>query len=272
VIAFALGLDPTIAALGPLALIWSAAFASHFIRCVLASGLTELAVARVPALRARRLRAVEPDDAQRRREFRFTLHTGAIFGLQFLMLIGASLAGFTQLYFDPKRFGAAYLVWSFLFALVIHDTYFYWTHRWMHRRSVFKTVHLDHHRSHHPTAWTAFSFHPLESIVQGAIHLLLPMVIPIHVSVLGIFILWTNVYGALLHCGCDVFFTHGAGTSSWRTFCLNGAVEHEAHHNGCDGNFALYFSFWDRLMGTRVVADRPGSFTPAFDQQEGASR
>ena len=32
---------------------------------------------------------------------------------------------------------------------------------------------------------------------------------------------------------------------------LNGPVEHEAHHNGSEGNFALYFSFWDRLMGTR---------------------
>ena len=249
------GLAETVALLGPLALIWGAVFASHFIRCVLASGLTELAVARVPALRARRLRSFEPDDAQRRREFRSTVHTGAIFALQFLVLIGAAHAGWTQLYFDPKRYGTGYWVLSFVLVLLIHDTYFYWTHRWMHRRSVFGKVHLEHHRSQYPTAWTAFSFQPLESVVQGGIHLLLPMLVPLHVSVLGIFILWTNVYGALLHCGCDVFDVRGTGASSWRARWLNGPVEHEAHHNGCNANFGLYFSFWDRLMGTRRVPD-----------------
>jgi sterol desaturase/sphingolipid hydroxylase (fatty acid hydroxylase superfamily) len=234
-------------------LIWSGVFASHLIRCVLASGLTELAVNRVPALRARRLRSVEPDDAQRRREFRSTLHTGAIFAFQFLILVGAAQAGWTQLYFDPRKFGAGYLVLSFVLALLIQDTYFYWTHRWMHRRAVFKTVHLDHHRSRCPTAWTAFSLHPLEAVVQGGIHLLLPLIIPLHVSVFGAFIVFTNVYGALLHCGCDVFFVSGVPASSWRARWLNGAIEHEAHHNGCEGNFALYFSFWDRLIGTRRI-------------------
>jgi len=38
--------------------------------------------------------------------------------------------------------------------------------------------------------------------------------------------------------------------SSWRARWLNSSVEHEAHHNGCGGNLALYLSFWDRLMGT----------------------
>jgi Delta7-sterol 5-desaturase len=259
-------LDAAIAVLGPLALIWSGVFASHVIRCVLASGMTELAVNRLPVLRARRLRSAEPDDAQRRREFRATLHTGVIFGLQFVALVAAARAGLTQLYFDPLRHGAGYLVLSFPLALVSHDAYFYWTHRWMHGRSVFNAVHLDHHRSRHATAWTAFSFQPLEAIVQGGIHLLLPLVIPLHVSVLGMFILWTNVYGALLHCGCDVFFTRGVGAASWRARWLNGTVQHEAHHNGCDGNFALYFSFWDRLMGTRSV-ERPVHFTPVNDHQ-----
>ena len=243
-------LDEVLALLGPIALIWSGVFASHFIRCVLASGLVELAVHRVPVLRAARLRSYQPDDAQRRRELRASLHTGAIFGLQFLVLIGAARAGWTQLYFDRARFGTGYLLLSFVLALLIHDAYFYWTHRWMHRRGVFKAVHLDHHRSHYPIPWTAFSFHPLESVVQGGFHLLLPLVLPLHVSMLGAIIVWTNVYGALLHCGCDVFFVRGAGASTWRARLLNGPVEHEAHHNGCDGNFALYFSFWDRVMGT----------------------
>jgi Delta7-sterol 5-desaturase len=244
------GLEAALAVTGPFALLWAGVLASHVIRCVLASGLTELVVTRVPALRDRRLRSFDPGDAQRRREFRSTLHTGGIFALQFVLLIGLTVRGHTQLYFG-QRFGVGYQVLSFVLAVVIHDAYFYWTHRWMHRRSVFKRVHLDHHRSKYPTAWTAFSFHPLEAIVQGGVHVLLPLVMPMHVSVLGAFIVWTNIYGALLHCGFDVFAVRGAGACSWRARWFNGPVEHDAHHNGMEANYALYFSFWDRLMGTR---------------------
>jgi len=262
------GPSEAIALFGPLALIWSGVFASHFIRVVLACGLMELAVARIPVLRARRLHGMDADDAQRRRELHSSVHTGAIFGLQFLVVVGMARVGWTQLYFDPARYGVVYLVASFVLALVIHDTYFYWTHRWMHRRSVFRRVHLEHHRSHHPTPWAAFAFQPLESVVQGGIHLLLPLLLPLHVSVLGAFILWTNFYGALLHSGCDVFFIRGPGASSWRAAWLNGPVEHEAHHNGCDGNFGLYFSFWDRLMGTHRSSPRAAHSTAQYDEQE----
>lgn len=258
------------AALGTLglpALVWSGVFASHIIRCVLASGLIELALRRVPALRARRLRDFEPGDDQRRREFRSTLLTGAIFAFQFVGLMVLARAGLTQLYVDPKRHGLAYFWLSFPLALIVHDTYFYWTHRWMHRREVFARVHLGHHQSRHPTAWTTFSFQPIEAVVQGAIHLLLPIVMPIHISMLGAFVMWTNVYGALLHCGHDVFFVRGAPAGNWRSRWLNGPLEHEAHHNGLSANFSLYFSFWDRMARTR--SDVNPKLRPVNGEMEG---
>src|SRR3546814_3287072 len=57
---------------------------------------------------------------------------------------------------------------SVLLYLLIHDTWFYWTHRWMHRPALFRRCHAVHHQSRPPTAWTAMSFHPWESLV-GAI-------------------------------------------------------------------------------------------------------
>src|SRR3546814_1568014 len=52
---------------------------------------------------------------------------------------------------------------SVLLYLLIHDTWFYWTHRWMHRPALFRRCHAVHHQSRPPTAWTAMSFHPWES-------------------------------------------------------------------------------------------------------------
>jgi lathosterol oxidase len=242
-----------------LAFVWCGVFASHFLRYLLSCGVVELSVRYLPGPRARPLRAVDPSDAQRSMEFRASLEAGAIFALQFLPLVYLVPRGWTQLYFDVDDYGWAYYVASLLLALIIHDAYFYWTHRWMHRPVVFKRVHAHHHRSIAPTPWTSFSFHALESIVQGGIHLLLPLAIPLHVSALGAFVLWTNLYGALLHCGHDVFPPQWRAGLRW----LNTALEHEAHHGGARGNFGLYFSFWDRVCGTyaepraRCHADTP---------------
>lgn len=50
---------------------------------------------------------------------------------------------------------------------VMHDVYFYATHRLLHTRPLYKWVHSWHHRAHNPSPWTAFSFHPVEALVQA---------------------------------------------------------------------------------------------------------
>ena len=50
---------------------------------------------------------------------------------------------------------------------MIHETYYYWLHRWMHLPHIYKYVHKAHHESLTTTAWTSFSFHPIESFLQG---------------------------------------------------------------------------------------------------------
>jgi Delta7-sterol 5-desaturase len=237
---------------GPLALVWSVVFAMHLVRYVLSAGTVAIACARVPALRGSRLQSRRADEAQRRMEFRASLRAGAIFALEFLPLLYAIPAGWTQVYTDASRFGTTYLFVSFAAALVLHDAYFYWTHRWMHRPAVFRAMHLHHHRSHTPTPWAAFSFHGLESAVQGGIHLLIPFVLPIHVSVLGAFVVWATLYSALIHCGHDAFLARGPRGLRWHGRWLATALDHDAHHRGAPGNYALYFSFWDRVMGTRT--------------------
>lgn len=51
--------------------------------------------------------------------------------------------------------------------LIAHDTWFYWTHRAMHTRALFKRFHRTHHRSLTPTPFAAYAFDWPEAIVQA---------------------------------------------------------------------------------------------------------
>ena len=82
------------------------------------------------------------------------------------------------------EYGLWYLPVSLLISMFIHETYYYWLHRWMHRPQVFKLLHKVHHDSNTTSAWTAFSFHPLEGLLQAIILPLTIMVLPMHVYVL----------------------------------------------------------------------------------------
>src|SRR3546814_3527081 len=83
---------------------------------------------------------------------------------------------------------SSYPLWwwpaSIVLYLVLHDGWFYWTHRLLHRPRLFRIAHAVHHASRPPTAWAAMSFHPRESVTGAIVIPLLVFVIPIHVSAL----------------------------------------------------------------------------------------
>ena len=73
---------------------------------------------------------------------------------------------YTTLYPNMSDYGWVYYFAAFPIMFVIHDTYFYWTHRIMHHKSLFNVMHLVHHKSTNPSPWAAYAFHPLEAIVE----------------------------------------------------------------------------------------------------------
>ena len=77
--------------------------------------------------------------------------------------------GFTFLYTEISEFGIGYFILSIIVAILIHDTFFYWGHRLMHHKSIFRYVHKVHHNSTNPSPWAAFSFHPYESVIEALI-------------------------------------------------------------------------------------------------------
>src|SRR6476469_10387538 len=64
-------------------------------------------------------------------------------------------AGVFRLYEDFHSHSWVWFLFSIAALIVLQDTYFYWTHRAMHHRWVFKHVHRAHHLSHNPSPWAA---------------------------------------------------------------------------------------------------------------------
>jgi len=70
-----------------------------------------------------------PPASRMRQEFLYSLSSMLIFSL---IGVGIFLVGGTKLYFDVDARGWPYFFLSIILAILMHDTYFYWTHRLMH--------------------------------------------------------------------------------------------------------------------------------------------
>ncbi|MEP2735346.1 MAG: sterol desaturase family protein [Erythrobacter sp.] len=183
------------------------------------------------------------------REIRWSLASAAIYGAPAgIVAWGWQNRGWTRVYTEIGAFPLWYLPLSIFAFLLAHDTWFYWTHRLMHRPKWFRAAHAVHHASKPPTAWTAMSFHPIEAITGAVVIPLLVFVIPIHVAMLGIVLTIMTIMGITNHMGWEMFpraLVHSR-FGNW----LITASHHEKHHEQYGCNYGLYFRFWDRLCGT----------------------
>jgi len=186
---------------------------------------------------------------QIRREIGWSLVSAAIYGAPAgIVAWGWQQHGWTRIYTDWQAYPLWWLPASVLVYLFLHDSWFYWTHRLMHRPAIFRTAHAVHHASRPPTAWAAMSFHPIEALTGAIVIPLLVLLIPIHVAALGVVLTIMTVMGITNHMGWEIFpraLIHSA-LGGW----LITASHHHRHHEQYLCNFGLYFRFWDRLCGT----------------------
>ena len=188
-------------------------------------------------------------DAQMWREMWWSLASAAIYGVPAgVVAWGWQNRGWTRIYTDVGDYPLWYLPVSVLLYLAAHDTWFYWTHRWMHRPGPFKLAHAVHHASKPPTAWAAMAFHPIEAVTGAVAIPLLVFAIPIHVGALGLVLTVMTVMGVTNHMGWEVFprFMWSGRLGGW----LITASHHQRHHDQYRCNYGLYFRFWDRVCGT----------------------
>ena len=193
---------------------------------------------------------------QIRKEIAWSLASAAIYGIPAgIVAWGWQARGWTAIYSGWKDYPLWYLPLSLLLYLFAHDTWFYWTHRLMHRPQPFRIAHAVHHASRPPTAWAAMSFHPIEAVTGAIVIPALVFVIPIHAALLGVVLAIMTVMGVTNHMGWEMFprlLVHSR-LGRW----LITASHHQRHHEQYLCNYGLYFRFWDHLCGTDQGLSRP---------------
>jgi len=140
------------------------------------------------------------------------------------------------------------VVLSFPLVLIVHDAYFYWTHRWMHHPALFRFFHWEHHKSAAPTVFTAYSFAIPEAIVQGLFGVFYVALFPATFATLIFFQFIEILHNLMIHSGVDVLPRTLVVSKRWGW--LAGAAHHDLHHRTSRGNFGLYTRFWDRVFKT----------------------
>lgn len=183
-----------------------------------------------------------------RTEVYYSILACLFFALSGVILLEAWRAGLTQIYLDPAEFGYLYLFLSVFLLMFLHDTYFYWLHRAIHHPKLFKRFHRVHHLSVNPTPWAAFSFNLGESFLEAIILPVLVLIVPVNIGALGFFLMLMTFFGTINHCGYEFYSKKFAQSFIWKWWIS--PTHHYMHHERLKTNFGLYFTFWDRLMGT----------------------
>jgi Delta7-sterol 5-desaturase len=185
---------------------------------------------------------------QFKKEVIWSTITAVIFAISGTITLLIWQQGFTKVYFDVKEYPLWWLPFSLLLAMILHETYYYWLHRWMHHPGVFRIVHKVHHDSNITSPWTAFSFHPIEGVFQALFLPLLLLFLPMHLYVIIIQLTIMTFSSVINHLDIEVypkkFHRHFLGR--W----LIGATHHSLHHKQFRYNFGLYFTFWDKWKKT----------------------
>ncbi len=182
------------------------------------------------------------------REVSYSVASVLMFSLMAFTIFRSPLTPYSQIYYDLNEMPSWYYYITFFLMLITHDTYFYWMHRAMHHPRIYRHAHLVHHKSTNPSPWAAYSFHPIEAFFEAAILPIMAFAFPIHISIFGIFFLFQIIYNVYGHLGYEIypkgFHKHWLG--KW----INTSVHHNLHHKNFHGSYGLYFTFWDRIMGT----------------------
>lgn len=133
-----------------------------------------------------------------------------------------------------------------LIYIAINDTLFYWGHRLLHHKSIYKYIHKKHHRFNVNVGICSEFAHPVEDILAN----MLP-------TLLGAFIMHSHPFTLWIWLIIRISETIDAHSgyyfpcSPFKLFSFQGGAErhdfHHSHNVGCYGSFTI---FWDHICNT----------------------
>lgn len=226
--------------------IWLASYVCLLALYVGLGLLLERAVARRPELRIQDRRA-----SDRRRDVRQSLLSLSTVALYVGAGLYCQLRGFTL--FDIDQTSPTAILLGLVVSVVAYDAWFYWFHRLMHTKPLYR-FHAQHHRAVTPTTWSCNNDSLVGTFFEQSYFFFAAVLLPIPAVVLIAHKVFDQVTCMISHCGHE-FFAHPSARRPWPMLCT---TFHDQHHSNFRVNYGNTFSIWDRLMGT---------LHPAYDER-----
>jgi sterol desaturase/sphingolipid hydroxylase (fatty acid hydroxylase superfamily) len=199
------------------------------------------------ATQNRKIREASPPPKQLLMEFLISLRSTAIFATLALIPFTLQHAGILNGPAIAESWGPAWFAACFVLMVLAHDAYFYWAHRIMHHPKLFRRYHRRHHKSNNPSPFTSYNFDLREAVIMGGFVQIWVLLVPTPLPVVGLFILQQILHNTLSHSGYEIMPARKDGRP---LFDFIAAVTHHDLHHGEGWNYGLYFTWWDRWMGT----------------------
>ncbi len=197
------------------------------------------------------------------KEIRQSILSVIIFTVIDVAVYIAEQHGLTSMYKDIGQYGIPYLLFSVVLMILFQDTFFYWAHRLMHWKPLYKLVHKVHHDSIDTSPFTAYSFHPVETVVEALPSAIFSFLLPVHFSALIGYQVASLVMNVIGHLGYEII--PQSWTTHWLLKWKTPSTHHNMHHSHFNGNYSLYFRFWDVWMGTEFK-NYPATLQAVYDR------
>lgn len=222
---------------------------SAFAFLLFAAPLTFLAARDPPALRRYRLQARPPRPQRLLRPALWSWLRNNLLLLSLVVLAWPALRR-SGIHDGPRPPLWLSAVQVLLF-VYLDDLLYYFMHRLMHVPWLFKRVHGLHHRIRAPWAITGHYMHPIEYLLTGALALVGPLLLSVHVVTLWLWVACRQWEAAEGHSGYDL-----PGSPSHLIPFGDGAVHHDFHHARVRGNYGGFLPVVDLLLGTCAAGYR----------------
>lgn len=150
-----------------------------------------------------------------------------------------------------------FVAWFFVI-LLFRDTHFYFVHRLIHWKPLFKYVHSVHHLNPNPGPWSGLAMHPVEHLLYYSgvlIHFILPSN-PLHFFFHTQHLTLAPIIGHL-----------GFEGPTYKGKPLTSDYFHYLHHKYYTCNFGGEIVPWDRWLGVYYTGE--GEYRPKSNKVSG---